>query len=85
MVTTGLKKVPILEMFGEDGEFPFILHVVARGDEDLPKEYRGYPAFYCLVKTRPERSSVIANFKLEVAHIPSNTTLYLDEKTEVFK
>lgn len=80
-----LKKVPILKMFGKDGEFPFILHVVARGDEDLPKEHRGYPAFYCLVVARPERLSGIANFKLKVAHIPSNATLYLDEKTEVFK
>lgn len=77
-----LKKVPILEMFGRNGEFPFILHVVARGDEDLPEEHRGYPAFYCLVTIRPEESRP---FRLEVAHIPSNVTLYLDEKTEVFR
>lgn len=81
---TGLKKIPILEMFGKDGEqLPNILLVVARGDERIPRKYKGYPTFYCLVLVKP--SSVSDGFELGVVHIPSNTVLYLDEKTEVFE
>lgn len=85
MATTGLKKVSILKMFGEDGEFPNVLHVVATGKEGLPRKYRGYPAFYCLVGEKPPKHCMADSFRLEVVHIPSNTALYLDEKTEVFK
>jgi len=80
-----LEKVLITEMFGEGGEFPRVLHVVVRGDENLPEEYSGYPAYYCLVPIKPKKPLETESFELEVVHIPSNTTLRLDKKTEVFK
>jgi len=85
LLTTGLKKIPILEMFGEDGEFPGILHVIARGDENLPKKYKDYPTFYCLVTGKPERPLADGGFEVRVIHVLSAAVLYLDEKTEVFE